>query len=137
LLPRHVRSIDVAAMRRSGSAISLGDTEEFFILTEYAEGHCHAEEFFKMRDDARLEPLDVERADALCDYLVEIHSVRGGEPGLYVRRIRELVGHSECIMGLVDSYPVGDTTVNRDALRRVEHSCIDWRWRLKDRVHRL
>lgn len=137
LLPGHVRSLDVAARLRNGSAVSLGDAEEFFILTEYAEGHCHAEEFFRMKDDARLEPLDVERSDALCDYLVEIHRVRGGEPGLYVRRIRELVGHSECIMGLIDSYPAGDSSSDRDALRRIEHSCVDWRWRLKGRVHRL
>jgi aminoglycoside phosphotransferase (APT) family kinase protein len=137
LLPSHVRSIDVAAMRRNGTAVSLGDAEEFFILTDYAEGHCHAEEFFRMRDDAQLTPLDTERADALCDYLVEIHRVRGGEPGLYVRRIRELVGHSECIMGLIDSYPSGDCSVDLEALRRIEHACVDWRWRLKDRVHRL
>jgi hypothetical protein len=137
LLPKHVRSIDVAAMRRNGSAISLGDVDEFFILTDYAEGHCHAEEFSRMRDDAELSALDIERADALCDYLVEIHSVRGGEPGLYLRRIRELVGHSECIMGLIDSYPEGDGSIDLKALQRIEHSCVDWRWRLKGRVHRL
>ena len=36
-LPRHVRSIDAGAFRRDGTAVSLGDTEEFFVLTEYAE----------------------------------------------------------------------------------------------------
>ena len=137
LLPRHVRSLDVAAIRRNGGAVSLGDAEEFFVLTDYAEGHCHAEEFFKLRDGAALTPLDVERSNALCDYLVEIHSVRGGEPGLYVRRIRELVGHSECIMGLIDSYPAGAGSVDPRALQWIERCCVDWRWRLKDRVHRL
>jgi hypothetical protein len=136
LLPRHVQSIDVAALRRNGSAVSLGDVDELFLLTDYAEGHCHAEEFFRMRDDGQLTALDVERSDALCDYLVEIHSVRGTEAGLYVRRIRELIGHSECIMGLIDSYPE-DSGVDRSALQRIERSCIDWRWRLKGRVHRL
>jgi hypothetical protein len=136
LLPRHQRSLDVAALRRNGSALSLGDVDELFLLTDYSEGHCHAEEFFRMRDDGQLTALDVERSDALCDYLVEIHSVRSGEPGLYVRRIRELIGHSECIMGLIDSYPEG-SGVDRDALQRIERSCIDWRWRLKGRVHRL
>src|SRR5690242_8558883 len=37
-LPRHVRSIDAGAFRSDGSAVSLGDVEEFFVLTEYAEG---------------------------------------------------------------------------------------------------
>jgi len=137
LLPRHVRSIDVAAVRRDGGAVSLGDAEEFFVLTDYAEGQCHADDFFKMRDEKRLTPLDVERSDALCDYLVEIHSVRGGEPGLYVRRIRELVGHSECIMGLIDSYPAGGGSIDGRMLQWIERCCVDWRWRLKDRVHRL
>jgi hypothetical protein len=137
LLPRHVRSLDVGGTRRNGSAVSLGDIDEFFILTDYEEGHCHAEEFFRMRDHPRLTPLDVARAEALCDYLVGIHSLRGGEPGLYVRRIRELVGHSECIMGLIDSYPADDGPVDRSVLREIEHSCVEWRWRLKDRVHRL
>ena len=54
-----------------------------------------------------LRPLDLERADALCDYLVEIHRVAGPDPGLYVRRIRELLGHGECIFGVDDSYPRG------------------------------
>src|SRR3569623_447056 len=45
------------------------------------------------------------RADTLCDYLVEIHKSPGNDPGLYVRRIRELIGDGECIMGIADSYP--------------------------------
>jgi hypothetical protein len=52
-------------------------------------------------------PLDLDRADALCDYLVEIHQISANEPGLYTRRIRELVGHGECIMGIADpSHPL-------------------------------
>ncbi len=37
LLPRHVRSIDVGTWRHDGTAVSLGDAEEFFTLTEYIE----------------------------------------------------------------------------------------------------
>ena len=71
-------------------------------------------------------------ADALCDYLGEIHRVAGPDPGLYTRRIRELVGHGECILGVNDSYP-GE----RQFLREIEHRAIDWRWKLKHRSHRL
>jgi hypothetical protein len=49
---------------------------------------------------ATLVDLDTACADALCDYLVAIHDVRGDDAGLYVRRIRELVAAGECIMGL-------------------------------------
>lgn len=79
---------------------------------------------------------DVERADALCDYLVDIHRVPGTDSELYVRRIRELVGHGECIMGIADSFAAtGFHPANE--LRQIEHLCVDWRWRLKGRAHRL
>ena len=90
-----------------------------------------------MRDDSRLTEIDVPRADALCDYLAEIHRVEGDNPELYVRRIRELIGHSECIMGLIDSYPANRAFIDRTRLKDIEQRCVDWRWRLKDRVHRL
>jgi aminoglycoside phosphotransferase (APT) family kinase protein len=136
-LPRHVRSIDAGAFRYNGSAVSLGNTEEFFVLTEYAEGRGYVEDVTRMRNDRQLQEIDVARADALCDYLVEIHRIEGDNPELYVRRIRELVGHSECIMGLIDSYPPKQDIINRGLLKDIERRCVDWRWRLKDRVHRL
>jgi aminoglycoside phosphotransferase family enzyme len=40
-------------------------------------------------------------------------------------------------MGLTDSYPAGQTAVDWNILRQIEHGCVDWRWKLKDRVHRL
>jgi hypothetical protein len=136
-LPRHVRSIDMGAFRRDGTAISLGDAEEFFLLTDYAEGRGYFEDLFRMKADPKLIDADVARADALCDYLAEIHSVKGSDAGLYERRIRELVGNSECIMGLIDSYPKETQSIDYQALHDIEGLCVDWRWRLKDRVHRL
>lgn len=136
-LPCHVRSIDVGAFRRDGSAVSLGNAEEFFLLTEYVEGRGYFEDLLRMKDDPKLTDADIARADTLCDYLAEIHSVKGGDPGLYRRRIRELVGHSECIMGLIDSYPSDSESINARLLQEIERLCVDWRWRLKNRVHRL
>ena len=136
-LPRHIRSIDAGAFRRNGSTVSLGDAEEFFILTEYADGNGYSEDLARLRDGGSLADLDISRADALSDYLVEIHRVEGNDPGLYVRRIRELVGHSECIMGLIDSYPAAPNSISPGILQSIEHACIDWRWRLKDRTKRL
>jgi hypothetical protein len=136
-LPRHLRSIDVGAFRRNGSAVSLGDAEEFFVLTEYAQGRPYVEDLFRVRDGRPLADMDLARADALCDYLADIHSVRGGDSGLYVRRIRELIGHSECVMGLIDSYPASDSILDRQTLMDLEFQCVQWRWRLKDGAHRL
>jgi hypothetical protein len=136
-LSRHARSIDAGAFRHNGTAVSLGDAEEFFVLTEYVEGRRYVEDVTRLRDNSRLDEADIARADALCDYLVEIHRLEADNPELYGRRIRELVGHSECIMGLIDSYPAKGTVVSRKLLKDIELRCVDWRWKLKDRTHRL
>jgi hypothetical protein len=134
-LPGHVRSIDVGANRLSGELVSLGNADEFFILTEFVEGQSYSVDLARLRDSGAAAALDLARADALCDYLLEIHRVRGTEPGLYVRRVRELIGHGECILGIVDSYPSG--SVPSELLRNIERRLVDWRWKLKSRTHRL
>src|SRR5688572_8479914 len=92
-LPRHVASIDVGAVRSSGELVPLGAAEELFMLAEFIEGREYADDLLRLRAGGALSPMDVQRADALCDYLVEIHKVAGADPGLYARRIRETVGH--------------------------------------------
>jgi hypothetical protein len=73
----------------------------------------------------------------LSDYLVEIHKSKRDAPWLYVRRARELVGHGECIMGLLDSYPPQLDFVSESNLIDIERDCVIWRWRLKRKAHRL
>jgi hypothetical protein len=135
-LPRHIRSFDVSGFQPSGRLISVGNVEEFCLLTEYAEGESYAKDFERLRDTGQLTDLDLARSDVLCDYLVEIHKVQGTDPGLYVRRIRELVGHGECIMGVADSYPQ-HPLFPASVLERIEHLCVAWRWRLKKLTYRL
>jgi len=136
-LPRHVRSHDVGAFRSGGEIVSLGDAEELFVLMEFVDGRGYFEDLARLRDLGEAPPLDVARADALCDWLVEVHARRGGDPGLYARRLRELVGHGECIMGLTDSYPPRHGFLSSTLLEAIEHRCLAWRWRLKGRSHRL
>ena len=128
-LPRHVASLDVGAV--TPELISVGKAQELFMLAEFIEGHEYADDLLRLRAGATLGELDLQRADALCDYLVEIHQVRGRDPGLYVRRVRELLGHGECIFGVNDSYP------EPGVLPEVEKKCVAWRWKLKPRTHRL
>lgn len=136
LLPRHVRSLDVGAFDGEGGLLSLGNTEEFCLLTEYAAGEAYASDLEQLRDYGRETLMDVARADALCDYLAEIHHVRGHDPDLYIRRNRELVGDGECIMGLADSYPA-HPLFTPAVLERIEHLVIEWRWRLREMTYRL
>ena len=104
---------------------------------DFVEGQGYFQDLARLKLGGPVRDLDRDRADALCDYLVGIHATRGGDPGLYVRRIRELLGHGECIMGLVDSYPPRFDFITPGLLEGLEHRCLAWRWRLKDRTHRL
>ena len=133
-LPRHVASLDVGAVRASGELVPLGTAEELFMLAEFVEGREYADDLLRLRSGEAISPLDLERTDALCDYLVEIHRVAGPDPGLYTRRIRELVGHGECVFGVSDSYPGNGLA---STLEDIERRCLAWRWKLKRRTHRL
>jgi hypothetical protein len=136
-LPGHVRSLDVGARRRDGRLVALGDAEEFFLLAEYADGHGYFEDLLRLREGLPLRELDLRRATALADYLAGIHAVRGTDPGLYVRRVRELVGHGECVMGILDGYPERHGFIDAGLLRSLERRFVDWRWRLKERRDRV
>jgi hypothetical protein len=136
-LPRHVRSLDVGAFTTAGNLVSLGNTQEVFLLHDYVEGTEYVHDLERLRSGGALTDTDVARADALCDYLVQIHSVRGTDPELYRRRIRELVGGNECIMGLADAYPPGAAEIAPGQIQAIEQACVRWRWQIKDRTHRL
>jgi hypothetical protein len=136
-LPRHVRSLDVGGFSDDGSLVSVGNIDEFFILNEFVPGDGYYRDLERLCDGGDLQDEDLARVDALCDYLVEIHRVRGSDPSLYVRRTRELVGHHECIMGILDSYPPAFDGGSAGSLREIERALVDWRWRLKACTHRL
>lgn len=136
-LPRHVHTIDAGAFLDSGSLVSCGNTQEFFLLTEFVNGTGYYKDLERIRDEQRAEPGDMNRVLALSDYLVQIHSLKHRSPELYTRRIRELIGHGECIMGIIDNYPQSYEIIGRELLHRIETTCVEWRWRIKDRSQRL
>ncbi|MEM1550677.1 MAG: aminoglycoside phosphotransferase family protein [Candidatus Bathyarchaeia archaeon] len=136
-LPRHVRSIDVGAFTTSGTLKSLGDCREFFILTEYVEGRPYYLDLEDIMSRGGLTDLDVKRCLALSEYLIEVHSIKGvGLESLYIRRVRELIGHGECIMGLIDSYPPELDYADEKTLMEIERKCVEWRWKLKKKTYR-
>lgn len=116
--------------------MSLGKVEEVCLLTEYVAGQNYSLDLERIRDEGVLTELDLTRADALCDYLLAIHTEPVNDSGLYTRRIRELLGHGECIMGLTDSYPQ-HPLITADLLQTIEQRCLQWRWRIKGLTHRL
>jgi len=135
-LPKHVHSIDVGAFTTDGSIKSLGKCSEYFIITRFVEGKPYSRDLENIRKQESLTQLDKERCEALSNYLANIHATKKDVPELYVRRIRDLLGHGECIMGLCDSYPSGLKYIDEKGLCSIEKKCVEWRWKIKRYAHR-
>lgn len=136
--PRHVRSLDVGFVRASGALASAGDATDFFQLVEKADGRLYWLDLDRLRrPGARLAELDLARAEALGRFLAEAHAEKRADAALYERRIRELVGHGECVMGILDSYPHPYPPLPPELCESLEHDFVSWRWRLRQRTHRL
>jgi len=136
-LPRHVRSVDVGAFAKDGDLKSVGDCCEFFIVTELVEGQLYHVDLDRIKEEKRLARLDLDRCRALSDYLAKIHEVKKKTPELYVRKVRDLVGHGECVFGLTDSYPAKLPYIGESGFVEIEKKCVEWRWKLKQKTHRL
>jgi hypothetical protein len=134
--PRHARSLDVGFVRASGEMVSASDAVDFFQLVDKIEGRLYWLDLDRLLEDAA-GPLDEARARALATFLAQVHGAKRDEPTLYARRIRELVGHGECLMGIVDSLPHPWPALPPPACEALELDMVRWRWRLRDRVHRL
>ena len=136
-LRRHVRALDVGAFTSTQELFSVAKASEFFVLTEWVDGASYYEDLRRLLQGGRLRPLDRRRVKALAAYLSAIHRRKRRDPSLYRRRLRELIGHGECIMGLTDSYPVPFGFMTHDLLRTIEDACNQWRWRLRNETQRL
>jgi aminoglycoside phosphotransferase (APT) family kinase protein len=136
-LPRHVQALDVGAFTDRQELISVAEAREFFVLNEWKAGAGYHLDLERLAKGGRLRPLDRRRTVALARYLATIHSQKRSDADLYRRRLRELIGHGECIMGLTDSYPDRYGFITQDLLRGIEESCNRWRWRLHGETRRL
>jgi hypothetical protein len=134
--PCHVRSVDVGVIRASGELDSVADAVEFFQLVEKAEGTPYWLDLERLLD-APARELDTARARELASFLASVHAGKTSRPATYQRRIRELVGHGECLMGILDSYPHPYRLLPPAECEELERLAIGWRWRLRDRHHRL
>ncbi|MGI0078023.1 MAG: aminoglycoside phosphotransferase family protein [Nitrososphaerales archaeon] len=141
-LPKHCKVQDIGAFaKKDSSMISLGHANEFFLLRPKVEGSEYYKDLDRLTSEGRLESYDVPRARALAEYLVSIHKIKpvSQESELYERKIRDTLGHGECIFGLADSYPPEETTdfLKKGELAEIEKKCVDHRWRLKWNADRL
>ncbi|CCO24888.1 phosphotransferase family protein [Maridesulfovibrio hydrothermalis] len=136
-LSRHVKPMGIGYINRSGEMRPLQDPGEFFILNEKLEGYDYFHDLDRIRKGRFLDQ-DKDNAAQLALWLAEIHSSKKEDPHLYTRRIRDLIGSSECIMGLVDeAFDHPCEFFSRERFINLEKKLIDWRWKLAKYTHRL
>lgn len=136
-IPRHVPAIDAGAIAADGRLVSLRHAGELYVLTGYAEGSVYAEDLARIAHAGRIEERDRARCSTLASYLVELHAVKPERRAAYTRAVRDLIGAGEGIFGIVDGYPAHVPAAPPSRLQAIEKSCLDWRWRLRDRGGRL
>ena len=140
-LPKHCKVNDIGAFRkRDSTMITLGECEEFFIVRPMAEGVEYYKDLDRIFSSGKLEDQDIDKARALAEYLVDIHKVKNSKSAdqeLYLRKIRDTVGHGECVFGLADSYPTKPEYLRDKELEDLEKKCVEQRWKLRAKVSRL
>jgi aminoglycoside phosphotransferase (APT) family kinase protein len=134
-LPRHVKAVDVLSEKNDGSIISIGGGREYYLLMERTEGKHYFNDLEEFSKKEKLEASDIEKIRSMTSYLSEIHSVKKTSRPLYWRKIRDIIGHGECLMGVFDTYP--DRTISYREMADIEKKCVDWRARLKNKTDRL
>jgi hypothetical protein len=136
-IPRHSRVLDVGAVGARGELLSLAGAGELYLLTTYAEGTLYAHDLRRVEQSGIATELDLRRVEALARYLVDLHRAPiQGSPELYTRAIRDLLGSGEGIFGIADSYPANGP-IPFARLEALEQRCLAYRWKLRDRAHRL
>jgi hypothetical protein len=130
------RSLDVAALMNDGSIKSVGESVEFLHFVEEvpeSEWSSYSNDLFAVADRGSLSDTDRVRVKAIADYLADLHSAKNPNPNLYMRHIRDLVGHGEMLMGVIDTYPDLETLrfTSREELEAIELGAVRWRNRIK------
>ncbi len=137
-MPKHVRATDVVG-ESSDRLISVKDAREFYIFMEEAKGVSYFEDLDAILKRGRLNDLDRERCRMLAHFIADVHALKySGEDArtLYRRRIRDLIGHGECIMGIIDAYDPVAFVTDRELVAYAGES-LQWWGKIRDRGERL
>ncbi len=134
-LQGHVKALDVLSEMRDGSIKSIGGGKEYYLLMERAQGDNYFGDLEELSKKDRLEETDIKKMEAMVSYLARIHSVKKDSKTLYWRKLRDTVGHGECLMGVFDTYP--DGTLSYEEMGSIIKKSIDWIIKLKPRYKRL
>lgn len=134
-LPGHVQAVDVLAEMKDGTVKSIGGGIEYYLLMERVWGKDYFNDLNSFAYKEKLDKADIEKIDAMAGYLAKTHAVKKDSKTLYWRKLRDTVGHGECLMGVLDIYP--DGTVPYEAMTNIIKKSIDWIYKLKPCHKRL
>ncbi len=133
-LPKHVKSFDVLGIRGK-EVISMGGAKKYYTVLQEAKGVPYNNDLDRIFREGAGE-LDKKRVKVLAEYLAKIHKKKIARPELYVRRARDLVGHGEYIMGVLDGYPKGSFLTEQKKVEFVQ-KCAQWWGKLQNYSKRL
>jgi len=134
-LPSHVKAVDVLSEMEDGSIKSIGGGKEYYLLMEKAEGVNYFNDLSEFSKKESLDDMDVKKIKAMTSYLAEIHAVKKDSRTLYWRKLRDTIGHGECLMGVFDTYP--DGTLTYGEMADIIKKSVDWYTSLKPKYRRL
>lgn len=137
-MQKHIHALDVVGESEE-RLISVRDAREFYLFMEEAQGQTYFHDMNAILEKGYLTDKDRERIHMLAHFLAEIHShTYEGNDGktLYRRRIRELIGHGECIMGVIDAYDSTEFITDKELVDYAGRSLVWW-GKLRDRSERL
>lgn len=134
-LPKHVKAIDVLSEMEDGSVKSVGGGREYYLLMERARGRHYFHDLAEFSKKGSLEDGDLLKLRAMTSYLAGIHSVKKDSKPLYWRKLRDTVGHGECLMGVFDTYP--DGVISYSEMAEIIKKSVDWIMKLKPAYGRL
>ena len=135
-IPGHAKAVDVLALGADGGIFSIDGGKEYYLVMEEAVGSSYFEDLRRMAGRPSLTSLDIGRIEAMASYLARLHRKKKDSPALYFRRLRDTIGHGECLMGVLDTYHGADFT-NLAEMAAIEKACVDWRAALKPMHERL
>ena len=136
-MSRHVRPMGLGYVNEDDELLPVDRPKEFFILNEKLQGYDYFQDLERIRG-GEFRSSDIDMASDFANWLADVHSVKHDDVHLYNRRIRNLIGSSECILGLVDeAFPANYAPFSKDRFMTLEKRLIDWRWKLKTYAHRL
>jgi thiamine kinase-like enzyme len=135
-LKKHVKAKGLGYIDEEGRLVQLKRPKEFFIVNELAEGKPYFHDLERIRQ-GNIQGKDKEQVRSFACWLAQVHAEKHNDPDIYLRRIRQLIGNSECIWGIIDAYPYPYEHFSPTRFQQLEKYLVDWRWKLRKYTHRL